>query len=320
MIQNLFLALALAAPLAQDDPASTVTVHLPAEARVSGVEFTLGDVARIEGADPAFVERVRALHLGYAPGPGYSRLIEAPLLARQAGASFPGIDLAFSGAAACRVFPHVQHIEGSAIGGIAKAELARVFRGLDAELAMHGQLLDVTVPRGDQPARLQVRLREHSARPGSWSVPVEVLVDGAVARTIWTSWSVDLWQERDVLVRDVPRGGLLTPEDLQRRRVRVQQNEMGRPIEKSALRGATARRDLRAGDLVRLSDVERQVVIRRGDMVHVEVTKGALTARGAGVAQEDARIGDSVRVVMSRTEAEVVAVAAGKERAEIRIN
>ena len=320
MIQALLLSLALGAAPSQDAGQGTVTVDLPAQAEVGGVEFTLADIATVGGSDTAAAQRVGSLHLGYTPAPGYSRLLEAGALVREMRASFPGVELSITGASACRIVCRVQRIEGVAVGALAKAELSTLFRGRDVELTMHGRLQDVSVPQGTAPARMQARLRELAPRPGSWSVPVEILVDGSVARTIWTSWTVDEWQERDVLVRDVPRGGTLTPEDIQRRRVLVKQHDTGRPIEKAALRGATARRDLHSGEIVHLSDVEREVVIRRGDMVHVEVKKGAITARGAGVAQEDGRIGDSVRVVMSSTQAEVVATAAGRERVEIRMN
>ena len=314
------LQLVLVSVAAQSAPQEPVRIELPPTARVAGVEFTLGDIARIEGADSGAVQRVRTLHLGYAPAPGYSRLIEAQALTREARASFPGMELVVTGATSCRVEPQTQQVDSAAIGAAAKTELLGIFRGREVELQMQGRLQDVSVPLGAQPAELRVRLRERSPRPGSWSVPVEVVVDGSIARTIWTSWVAELWLERDVLVRDVARGETLSIGDVERRRIRVRQLETRRAIDPAALRGATARRDLRAGEIVTASDVDREVVIRRGGLVHVQVKKGAITVRGAGIAQEDGRIGDRVRIVMNSTESEVIGVAAGKDRVEIRMN
>lgn len=316
----MILSILLAVSAVPSQTTETVTVDVPAEARVSGIEFSLGDIARIDGTDQASVARVAGLHLGYAPAPGYSRLLEVAALEREASTSFPGIEINFVGGNACRVLAQVQTIEAAAIGSVAKAELTSVFGSLDADLRMHGQLKDLSVPQGESNALLQARLRENTPRPGAWSVPVDVLVDGSVVRTIWTSWQVDVWEDREVLVRDVRRGGVLSSKDVERRRVRVGGQVAGASADKAALRGATARRDMRAGEIVRMADIDREIVIRRGDLVHVEVTKGAITARGAAVAQEDGRVGDTIRVLMSSTRAEVIAVAAGKERVEIRMN
>ena len=66
MIPTLLLTLALGT-------GGGVKVNLPAQAEVTGAEFALGDVARVEGDDEAAAQRLRSLHLGYAPAPGYSR-------------------------------------------------------------------------------------------------------------------------------------------------------------------------------------------------------------------------------------------------------
>lgn len=299
---------------------ASVTVQLPKEAHVTGIEFTLGDIAQVSGSDEGVVERIRSLALGYAPAPGYSRLLEAEALGRGVRESFPGFELRFEGSSSCRVFARVQRIDAAAIGALARAELARVFEGSDAEFEMLGQLLDLQVPQGRTPAKLEVRLRDRTQHAGSWSVPVEVVVDGDSVRTIWTSWNVGLWADREVLVRDVARGEPLSPGDLEYRRTRVQGNESPAKLNKSALRGSIARRDLRAGEAVRLADIEREVVMRRGDMVHVEVRRGAITARAAAVAQEDARIGDRVRILMSSSRQELVGIATSRERVEIRMD
>jgi len=299
--------------------ATSVTIKLPSEAQVTGVDFVLGDIAQVESDDPQTAERFRTLSLGYAPAPGYSRLLEAQAVAREARASFPGLELEFQGASSCRVFAKVQRIEAAAIGALAKAELAQVFRDLDVELEMVGQLLDVQVPLGMTPATLKVKLRESAPRAGSWSVPVEIVVDGTSVRTIWTSWNADVWEQRDVLVKDVARGAAIGPKDLVQRRTRVQNQQANNPLDRRALRGSIAKRDMRAGEAVHLRDIERELVIRRGDLVHLEVHHGAITARAAAIAQEDGRIGDRVRVVTSSTQQELTAVASSKGRVELRM-
>ena len=60
-----------------------VQIELPTEARVRGAELDVGSVAQVTGDDAAEVERVRAISLGYAPAPGYSRLLQVERIARE---------------------------------------------------------------------------------------------------------------------------------------------------------------------------------------------------------------------------------------------
>ena len=55
---------------------SNITVTLPAEASVEGSEITLGQIATITGADPEEVARIAAIELGYAPSPGFTRVVQ----------------------------------------------------------------------------------------------------------------------------------------------------------------------------------------------------------------------------------------------------
>ena len=80
-----------------------VTVSLPMEADVHGTEILLGDVATISGEDAAEVSAVEGLSLGYAPAPGYSRLLQRHRLEQLVDRKLPDVVIAFRGEPACRV-------------------------------------------------------------------------------------------------------------------------------------------------------------------------------------------------------------------------
>ena len=102
----------------------TVTVVLPPEANVSGTELRLDAIAKVEGENPAEVAAISSLHLGYAPAPGYSRLLDAQRLALDIERAAPNVDVVFQGARACRVWPETTSISGAAIEAVAREELA----------------------------------------------------------------------------------------------------------------------------------------------------------------------------------------------------
>ena len=98
-----------------------VTVTLPMEAHVRGTEVELGEIAEISGADTSVVASLRALELGYAPAPGYSRLFAARKIQEILSRKAPRVRVCFAGQPACRVYPEVTEISGTEIATAAKA-------------------------------------------------------------------------------------------------------------------------------------------------------------------------------------------------------
>jgi hypothetical protein len=76
-----------------------VTVTLHPQAKVRGTEIELGAVAAVSGEDAALVARVRGLRLGYAPAPGYSRLLLGERLRADLARTLPGTAVEVGGAA-----------------------------------------------------------------------------------------------------------------------------------------------------------------------------------------------------------------------------
>src|SRR5687768_12548967 len=113
-----------------------VTVTLSPQAKVRGTEIALGSIAAVSGDDAALVARVRELRLGYAPAPGYSRLLAGELLQAELTRTLPGTAVELKGAAACRVLPATEVVGGRAIEAAAKGELLRRLDGRDVELSL----------------------------------------------------------------------------------------------------------------------------------------------------------------------------------------
>lgn len=300
--------------------AGGLTVTLPSEVRVAGTELSLGDVATVTGDDATAAERLRALGLGYTPAPGYTRLLRRDRIAAQIANAFPDVEVRFAGEDRCRVAPAVEHVSGDRIRAAAEAEIARLFAGREAEVRLEGELRNEVLPMGEHAATLEPTLTERELRPGTWSVPVKLVVDGAVYKTIWTTWSVELWETRTVLVRDVARGATLSPDLFTMQRVLVSASARATSLAPAALDGAVLVRALAAGSPVLAGDVTRPKAIVRGDLVSLEVRRGGITARALAVAKQDGRLGDRIRVVLQSTGREMVAVVLSSKLVGIQMN
>jgi len=290
-----------------------VTVTLPADARVRGTEMTVGEVARVAGDDPAEVERVEALSLGYAPAPGYTRLLRRTQIEVALRRDAPALELRFDGAATCRVAPETEQLSAAKLEQEALAALEHVFAGVEASFQVQPGLRDVSVPRGRRGIELESAIEPRPCKPGRWSVPVRILVDGGTYRTVWTAFEVDVFRRLPVLTRDVAAGERIGAGDLERRRVAVDARLAGQPLEAAALIEAVATRPLSAGEVVTERDVRRTHAVERGATVLLEVRKGAIVARTTAVARQDGYVGDTIRAVAGDSGRELDARVVGRD-------
>jgi len=277
---------------------SGVTVTLPAEARVRGTELLLGSIAQVSGDDPAQVARVQAVTLGYAPAPGYSRVLHPVRIEQTVRAQVRDVPIELVSSGAVRVWPEVEIVPAASIQAAARTALeARLVALQAAEVSAEpvGTVLDLEAPSGASPYRLEALLPGGDLLPGSLRVGVRVLVDGNLYRTVSTTWRVEVWEERPVLVRDLARGEIVEASMLRAERVSL--SSPGRaPLTRLKVVGTQARRDLTAGQVLTELDVERPVLVNGGDTLLLQITKGSISVRVVCVAQQSGALGDAVQV------------------------
>ena len=275
--------------------ASVVTVSLPMEAEVRGTEVELGEIASLEGAEPELLERLRALELGYSPAPGYSRLLARERITELARQRVPEAEVRFTGERACRVRPVVLEIAEADLLAAARAELALRFSGNDASFEPRDRLPAVAVPEGASAPRLRARVTTSELASGTVNVPVEILVDDVLYRTVWTVWRAEVWHTLPVLVREVRAGETLSADMFERRRI-PWDGATVQPLPAASVGGSIATRDLVAGSIVTGRDVHHPTVITAGSAIFVRVRKGSIEARTAGLALASGAVGERVRV------------------------
>ena len=296
-----------------------VTVTLPVEAKVKGTEIELGELGAVAGLDGELVARVRALELGYAPAPGFSRLLTAERIQSDLAKALPGIEVRVTGERACRVWPEVDEIPPAAVEETAHAELVRAFSGKEATFTLSESIGSVKVPLGEHGRQMNARVSATELHSGIIGVPVEVLVDGLRYRTVWTSWRVDIWETRPVLSRPVRAGEELRPELFARARVQIGRASEPDALDPRQVIGAVAKRDLAPGERVTAFDVNRPAAVTLGATLFLRVKKGAIEARVSALALETGSVGERIRVKTVEAGQELVATIVGRDLCEISL-
>ncbi|MBK7642612.1 MAG: flagellar basal body P-ring formation protein FlgA [Planctomycetes bacterium] len=275
---------------------SGLVVVLAPDVHVRGTELVLGALAEVRGDDAALVERAKALELGWAPAPGYTRVLQGWQIEQKISAAFAGTSIQLEGSRCCRIAPETSRVAGEDLAAKARAELTAVFGEREVALVAQSRTNDLEVPLGTKPVELRCAIERREQRAGAWSVPVQVWVDGALYQTCWIGFSAELYDLVPVLAHDVRRGEVIGNADIELRRTRISSDLGGEPLEAIALEGAVLLRDLGAGSVLVDKDVQRARLVRSGDVVQLQVRKGSITARGSAIAKVDGCAGDRIRV------------------------
>lgn len=312
-------ALLLSAPVATVTTDNVVTVSLPLEASILGSEMTLGEIAEVQGDDANDVESVEAFTLGYSPAPGYSRVIQRWRVEQQLTKEFPRLQINFEGKAACRVWPRTAEINASELERVAREAISSSLLGEDTEVTLHTRLENEKVPAGRISRRLVADAASGTLKSGVLNVPIKILIDDTKYRTVWVSFDVTLYRELPVLRRAVPQGGLIKPDDLVMRRVAVDASFAKEALSPAMLVGASARRPLDMGSPIAARDIQRQLAVKAGETVALEIVNGRVVVNTKVMAMMDGFVGDVVGIRTLETGKELTAVVIKSGRLQLRL-
>jgi flagella basal body P-ring formation protein FlgA len=270
-------------------PAAVVTFRTTAVVRDRIVR--LGDVAVVEGADPALIASLEAVEVGTAPLFGHTRSVTAAyaqIRIRQIGVN--PARLLFAGAQLVAVTRPEQVLPGAAL---AKAACDAV------EAANPGSTAQVTFTPGD--LRLPegpVELRPQEARllgNTSGTLTVRVHVAGREEASATVSFRLLRRAPAVVAARDLLAGTVLSEDNL-----RVEERPVvPGPLVLGELSLAVGRQvtvPIRGGAALTASMVKAAVLVKRGARVKLVCRAPGFTATVGGEALQDGTAGQPVRV------------------------
>jgi flagella basal body P-ring formation protein FlgA len=201
-----------------------------------------------------------------------------------------------------------QHIEPATVTAQVKEALkSYLATDKDVELSFDVGSIDFVLPTNVAPTLSvqNVRFDPASQRfaaqlvvPASGPTAISRLVAGTVYETI----------QLPVLSHPVAPGDVIQLSDLDWISLRLDRVAPNAATDPKQLVGMTARRPLRSGTMLRLSDVTMAAAIKRGSMVTLMVTTESMTLTAQGRALEDAAIGQPVRVVNTMSNKQLTGV------------
>lgn len=293
------------------------SVRIHADALVAGPTVELGEVAEIRVESPEERERLSTLSLGSTPAPASVRSVTREDVVRSLRAA--GLQISVVGAAACRARPKVEVISGRDLEAAARAALAALFTGRDVEIQAVRTTADVPSIAAESRRELSAQLTRSEPVAGLWSVPIDVRADGTRMQTVWVALDVRLFERVPVAARELRLGDAFQADAWSLERVAIDASAPRSP-QPALLQGASCTRDLAPGERIVVTDVHREVLVRAGDQVELEVVRGPVRARRMAVARGQGADGDRIEVQSGENQRRLVGVVVARGLVRIELS
>lgn len=274
--------------------AAKPTIMVRPDCEISGTTCLLADAATFQNADAATTARLKGVTVCSSPLPGKTRMVTREQIItslRRAGFADGSVDFL------CPAQVSVRRAQ-SLVTGQQLFDAAKSCAGSTASFPGKVQIeaqrlpLDQSAPSGS--TELRVKAAANRLRKGQNSVPVEIVVDGTVYRTVSVSLTVRVIAPVLVATKIISRAeaisGLNTA--LEEREITMLPDDV--LLETPA--DCTASSAISEGAIIRKQWVVAQAAVKSGDSVLVVVESGGVRVTEKGTAVQDGRPGDRIRI------------------------
>jgi flagella basal body P-ring formation protein FlgA len=269
------------------------SVTLKANPYVKGPTICLGDIAEINAEN---AERLSRIELGPAALPGSVKRLDAAVVTARiehAGLALDALEL--EGADAIHVTTLHLEVSGRMLAEDLRAHILATmpWDPKDTLVEVDPPSGDFVLPDGD------VSIRWHPSSQfnylGSGVFRGELCVDGQTQKTVLCRAHIETYGDVVVAVVDIPRGEPIRPADLALEK-KPRSSLRGAPFgEPSGLDGYVAGSTLYPGQVITRQQVKPRRIIKRNQIVAIELRRGGLVVRSRAKAKNDACEGDVLR-------------------------
>lgn len=191
-------------------------------------------------------------------------------------------------------------------------------RGIDGdaeiELSNRGMVLHID---SRQPATVEVASLAIDARSERFNAIIAVPAGDPAAQRFTVTGQVFATVDVPVPARIVRPGETIRPDDIEWRSVRAAEVRSNMVTESNLIVGQEARRPLRAGAPVRVSELRDPVTVAKGATVTMIYRTPAMLLTATGRSSEAGSTGDIIRVTNSQTRTTIDARILGPDRVEV---
>jgi len=205
-----------------------------------------------------------------------------------------------------------QLVAGARMSALANKIAAGLVTDPDRALILAAPVSDQYVPAGE----LDLAPLDPVVNPTYIAVPLHIIVNGNVVRTVVAGYRVETYVHTAVAAHDLAPGAILTPDDLVMQRVL----SVGRPgVDIGSLAGRRLRSATNRGARIEVEQTSAVVLVKSGSGVILVVRDGPVSLTADVIARTDGALGDSVTVYNAKTNKVLSGTVTGPNRVELEL-
>jgi flagella basal body P-ring formation protein FlgA len=282
---------------------TVVQIDLRADVTAREPRLTLADLAEVNAGNPQVKDAVQALIVKNAPRAGSIEQmtrqdIEYVLRSRMLDM---GLVFEWGGARAIKIHTAERQLDANAMIEAARMSLIQSlrtkFEQVDAQPA--SAVAGLAVPIGAVSFKVRpIDIKHFYPRTPVW---VDVYVNGSIYRSVAVSFNVRVNQTVYVAKRDLQEGGAMSIADFELKTADV--SEIADEVMPVSAVGDSlyVRKTLRSGQILTRNHVASSEMVLRGDIVKLVLIEGAVQIEARAVAQQDAGIGQQIKVKLEKS-------------------
>jgi flagella basal body P-ring formation protein FlgA len=297
-----------------------ISVRVPAETTIATDQIALGDIANVSGGDPATLERVKRISLGFSPRIGAMREIRrANILLALAAAGFNESDVSLNDAPTFLVKRAAQPLSRDLLRETIEKTILPQFdaENVSARITKLELPEDIELPTGNVEVRI-VNFTGINNFLAPTILSLELRVDGKVLRRVPATVEVEVTAEVLVLTHDGIAGAKLTEADVRPGKIRLERSLSSYLRTPAELAGKKLLKNFSESSPLTTDAVTADTVIKAGDTVSILARMGNAQISVTGEARAAGRIGD--RIAVKNTQSGVILQAQVVSQGMVKLN
>lgn len=287
---------------------------------INGNTIELREICEVKSEDPYFLEVLRSITVTSTPVPGKEKTItKFEVLASLKKAGFSAWDVKFTGKVRTKFSFNSQEISSENIIASAKEYILNE-SGYDKENIIFEILNhphDLLVPKGK--TYFEVYPLSSSVMVGNVFLSVNVIVDKKIIETVPVTIKVRAFKDVLVSRKTLTRGQTIRSSHFEMRRREITRCRKEIIENFDDISKMVPKRSIRSQQIISADMFEYPDLIKKGEIVKIILKSGSLTITTKGIALNNGRHGDMIRIKNIDTKRIINAVVAGKSSARLSI-
>ena len=273
-----------------------IQVFLAETAAVSDEEYTLGEIAELQGNDPSLVDRIASLKVGRSPLPGRNLTVTRSLLLSRLRFHKVDIDkLVFPNNDMVKVYRAALKVPGKDIEEAVLAFISKNHPDEDVQPKLLAQVNDVFLPRGELSYDIS-EIGIYKKEGGYRNYQVNFRIDEEPARKVTVRAYLKVYKEIFVAKDTIQRDKIIEEADLVRVRRNVDRTTADYVTEPQDLVGKIATRTINPKEVIQERTVTTPPLVNNGDRLTILYETPLLRLTAPGISMSKGRMGEKIPV------------------------